>query len=106
MMSSYSPAGCQPRSFKLSLLERSLARFECYAVRCSGALAWLAAREELHDLGVVLGRVDIVRAPRRRNHVEQLRVPLQDLARAGVAFQRHELVPQLACEDHRRRPFT
>ena len=71
-----------------------------------GALAGLAAREEADDLGVVLGGVDVVRATRRRDHVEQLGMPLEDLPSARVALESEELSPQLACQDDRRSPFA
>jgi hypothetical protein len=71
-----------------------------------GALSGLSAWEQADDLGVVLGGVDIVRATRRRNHVEQLRVPLQDLAGARVALEREQLTPKLASQHDRRSPLA
>ena len=53
-----------------------------------GALAGLLAWKEPDDLGVVLGGVDVVGATRRGHRVEHLRVPLEDLPGACVAFQR------------------
>src|SRR5713101_2011426 len=59
--------------------------------------------EELDDLGVVLRRIDVVKAVERGHGVDQLGPVIEHLARTGVAFERHELVPKLARQHHRRR---
>src|SRR5260370_550874 len=62
--------------------------------------------EELDDLGVVLRGIDVVKAVERGHGVDQLGPLIEHLAGTGVAFERHELVPKLARQHHRRRPFA
>src|SRR5712691_5458612 len=99
-MSVYSPERIQP--FKSSLIERSLER--SYALQVLDVLAGLLPREQADDLGVIVGRVDVVRPAGRGHHVEQLRQAVQDLASARVAAQGEQLAPQLAREHDRRGP--
>src|SRR5260370_27304233 len=65
-----------------------------------GLRSRIRSREELDDLGVVLWRVDVVEAVGRGHGVDQLGPVIEHLASAGVAFERHELVPQLPRQHH------
>src|SRR5260370_41131765 len=70
-----------------------------------GLRSRIRSREELDDLGVVLWRVDVVEAVGRGPGVDQLRPVIEHLASAGVAFGRHDLVPQLPPHHPWRRPL-
>src|ERR1700692_3293289 len=97
------------RSFKLALLERSLALLPMLPSRLTrrGRLRpfpRLSPGKQGEDLCVVLRRVDIVGAAGRRHGVEELWVSVEDLPCAGIALQCVQVVPKLACQHHRRCP--
>jgi len=48
----------------------------------------------MKDSGIVVWGVDVVRQAVGGNSIEQLRMCVQELTRAGVALQFHQLRPQ------------